>query len=59
MMKAYYGMKFNDAITFCEELARCFDGELRDYYDIWMQRCRDCINNVPEDWDGVFRATSK
>jgi adenylate cyclase len=59
MMKAYYGRQFDVAIKFCEDLKRCFKGELHDYYAIWQDRCRDCIDTVPEDWDGVFRATSK
>ena len=59
MMRAYYGRQFDQAIAFCEDLKRCFKGELHDYYAIWQDRCRDCIDTVPDDWDGVFRATSK
>ena len=59
MMKAYYAKQFDVAIKFCEDLKRCFNGELHDYYVMWQDRCRDCIDTVPDDWDGVFRATSK
>ena len=28
-------------------------------YDLYIERCDDMIKNPPEDWDGVFVATSK
>jgi adenylate cyclase len=61
MMKAYYAKQFDVAIKFCEDLKRCFGGEIEKYYDIWQQRCRELDDTLDkgEPWDGVFRATSK
>ena len=59
MMKAYKSQEFDSAIKFCEDLKRCFSGEMSEYYAIWQDRCRDCIGNVPEDWDGTYIATTK
>ena len=59
MMKLYKAKQFDMAIKFCEDLKRCFGGEMTEYYKMWQQRCLDCKDNVPEDWDGIYRATSK
>ena len=59
MMKLYKAKQFDMAIKFCEDLKRCFGGEMTEYYKMWQQRCLDCKDNVPDDWDGVYRATSK
>jgi adenylate cyclase len=59
MMRAYYAKQFDVAIKFCEDLKRCFKGELEGYYQMWQNRCKDCIGNVPDNWDGIYRATSK
>ena len=59
MLKLYKARQFDVAIKFCEDLKRCFGGELEEYYKMMIQRCLDCKDNVPEDWDGIYRATSK
>ena len=59
MMKLYKAKQFDMAIKFCEDLKRCFSGEMTEYYKMWQQRCLDCTDNVPDDWDGVYRETSK
>jgi adenylate cyclase len=61
MMKAYYAKQFDVAIKFCEDLKRCFAGEIEKYYEIWQQRCRDLDETLDKSkpWDGVYRATSK
>jgi len=59
MMKLYKAKQFDMAIKFCEDLKRCFGGEMTEYYKMWQQRCLDCKDNVPDDWDGIYRATSK
>ena len=28
-------------------------------YDLYIQRCQEITKNPPENWDGVFVATSK
>jgi len=47
-------------ITICNNLKAEFGGKMKDYYEMWIQRCEDLKNqDLPADWDGVFRATSK
>jgi hypothetical protein len=37
-----------------------FDGGLDEYYDIWLDRIQEMKSrNLPQDWDGVYVATSK
>ena len=48
----------------CEEyykiLSTEFNGEMKEYYDMMMERMEDYKKNPPpKDWDGVFRTNSK
>ena len=36
-----------------------FKGEMEDYYQMMIERIADLKANPPENWDGVYRATSK
>ena len=47
-------------IVFCKTLKNSFGGELTGYYDMWIERCEELMEqDLPNDWDGIFRATSK
>ena len=60
MLGLYRQRKFDSAAELCRMLKGKFDGKMDDYYDIWIERCADMSAlNLPEDWDGVFRATTK
>ena len=59
MMELYKSKQFELAIKFCQDLKPAFLGQMEEYYAIWEQRCRDCIDNVPDDWDGTYIATTK
>ena len=60
MLALYRKQKFDQAIKQCQELKGRFDGAMDHYYDAWIERCLEMKNvRLPEDWDGVFRATSK
>jgi adenylate cyclase len=60
MLTYYRQQKWNDAIELVNELKGEFDGEMDHYYDLWLERIEEMRNaNLPKDWDGVFRATSK
>jgi adenylate cyclase len=59
MLRLYKARQFDVAIKFCEDLTRCFGGELEEYYKMMIQRCNALKDTVDEDWDGVFVATSK
>jgi hypothetical protein len=40
--------------------ATAFGGELNDYYDMMCERIDELAKmDLPKDWDGVYRATSK
>jgi adenylate cyclase len=60
MLALYRQQKFDTAITFCGDLKGRFNGKMDHYYELWIERCEEMkLANLPEDWDGVFRATSK
>jgi len=60
MLVLYRQQRFDQAIKFCQDLKGRFDGEMDHYYDAWIERCEEMKHvGLPQDWDGVFRATSK
>ena len=60
MHEAYVAQKFEEAIWHCERLMRHFDGKMEKYYTMWIERCEyQKTQDLPEDWDGRFIATTK
>jgi len=60
MLELYRMQKFDAAIKFCQELKGSFLGEMDHYYELWIERCEEMKQKeLPADWDGVYRATSK
>jgi len=60
MHGAYRSQNFSTAISMCKQLRDQFDGRLTGYYDMWIERCEfQLTQKLPEDWNGVFIATSK
>jgi len=60
MHGAYISQNFGTAISMCKQLRDQFDGRLTGYYDMWIERCEfQLTQKLPEDWNGVFIATSK
>jgi adenylate cyclase len=60
MLLAYRTQKFDLAIQSCNELMDEFDGQMKHYYENWIERCNEMKSqDLPKDWDGVYRATSK
>jgi adenylate cyclase len=60
MHQLYRKQKFEAAIILCQELKTEFDGMMADYYDMWIERCEfQKTQDLPNDWSGVFIATSK
>ena len=60
MLALYRQQKFDTAIKFCGDLKGRFNGIMDHYYELWIERCEEMkLANLAEDWDGVFRATSK
>ena len=60
-MHTYYrNQQFDFAIRLCEDLKKEFDGRMKDYYTMWIERCQYMkTQQLPEDWNGVFIATTK
>ena len=60
MLTYYKQQKWDDAIELCKTLTGEFDGNMDHYYELWIERIADMRSrNLPKDWDGTFRATSK
>ena len=60
MHELYRAQRFEDAYRMSAALANEFDGKMSKYYDMWMDRCKYMqTQNLPQDWNGVFIATSK
>lgn len=60
MHRLYRAQKFDEAIALCQELESEFDGQMTDYYTMWIERCEfQKTQKLPADWNGVFIATSK
>jgi adenylate cyclase len=60
MHGAYRAQNFSTAISMCKQLRDQFDSRLTGYYDMWIERCEfQLTQDLPEDWNGVFIATSK
>jgi len=60
MLKLYRQQKFDQAVNFCHNLKGRFEGLMDSYYEHWIERCEEMKQaNLPGDWDGVHRATTK
>ena len=60
MLAAYRSQKFDQAIKMCKQLTGEFDGQMDHSYELWIERCKEMkTHDLPKDWDGVYRATSK
>ena len=60
MLEYYRAQRWDDAIELCNELMGSFDGNMDHYYEKWIDRIADMRSrDLPSDWDGTFRATSK
>ena len=60
MHLAYRAQEFDEAIRLCKTVYTSFDHKMEKYYDMWIERCEYMkTQNLPEDWNGVFVATSK
>ena len=60
MHDAYRNQDFDKAIWICEKLMKQFDGQMKGYYTMWIERCEYMkTQELPNDWNGVFIATTK
>jgi adenylate cyclase len=60
MLALYRQQKFDTAVKFCNDLMGRFNGDMNQYYEMWIERCAEMKSaGLPADWDGIYRATSK
>jgi adenylate cyclase len=60
MHRLYRAQEFDQAIELCQELKSEFDGQMSDYYDMWIERCEfQKTQDLGPFWNGVFIAQSK
>jgi adenylate cyclase len=59
-IKNYRRQDWDEALKYIKVLRNAFKGELNEYYAMMEERIEELRNaNLPKDWDGVYRATSK
>jgi adenylate cyclase len=60
MYSNYQNQNFDKAIKICNDLMYCFEGQMKGYYEMWIERCEYMkTQDLPKDWNGVFLATTK
>jgi adenylate cyclase len=60
MLQYYREQNWDKAIELCQQLTGEFDSNMDHYYELWIERIAEMRSrNLPEDWDGTYRATSK
>jgi adenylate cyclase len=60
MLQYYREQQWDKAIAMCQELVGEFYGNMDHYYELWIARIAEMrIRDLPEDWDGTYKATSK
>ena len=53
MHNHYLNQEFNRAINLCEKLTDAFDGKMKGYYAMWIERCEfQLTQDLPKDWNG-------
>ena len=60
MLQYYREQQWDKAVAMCQELTGEFDSKMDHYYELWIERIADMRSReLPADWDGTYRATSK
>jgi len=60
MLEYYREQNWDKAIELCQELTGEFYGNMDHYYELWIERIAEMRSrDLPTDWDGTYRATSK
>ncbi|NKB56707.1 MAG: CHASE2 domain-containing protein [Alphaproteobacteria bacterium] len=60
MLEAYYAQDWDKAVARIAECRALTNGEMPELYDLYDERIAEFRENPPpEDWDGVFVATTK
>ena len=56
-LEHYRAGRWDRALAMAVEMGPLWKGELKNYYDMMIDRIK--TGKAPENWDGVYRATSK
>lgn len=57
---AYYRSgNWGPALAMASEMGQLFDGELKGYYEMMVERIDELARKHKGPWDGIYRATSK
>jgi adenylate cyclase len=60
MLEYYREQNWDKAIELCQELVGEFYGNMDHYYELWIARIAEMRSrDLPTDWDGTYKATSK
>jgi adenylate cyclase len=60
MHSLYRQKRFIEAIEECKKLRGQFEGKMDLYYNMWIERCEYMqTQTLPDNWDGIFHATTK
>ena len=60
MLSQYRAQNWTRAVELCNDLTGEFGGQMDHYYEAILERIKELQDaDLPKDWDGVFRATSK
>ena len=60
MLEYYRKQQWDKAIELCQELTGEFDSKMDHYYELWIERIAEMrTRDLPSDWDGTYKATSK
>jgi adenylate cyclase len=60
MLEYYREQNWDKAIDMCQKLVGEFYGNMDHYYELWIERIAEMRSrDLPADWDGTYRATSK
>lgn len=60
MLVHYRNQQWDQARELTSELRGEFDGNMDQYYDMWLNRIEEMrMSNLPAEWDCIYRADSK
>lgn len=58
-LEAYRAGEWGRSLAMASEMGKLFDGQLKGYYEMMVERIDDLARNHKGPWDGIYRATSK
>ena len=60
MLSHYRKKEWDQAEKLCKDLIDDFDGQMNNYYEMWIDRIDEMRHrDLPDDWDGIYKLESK